>query len=120
MTVDEILERAFDLRGTPPTTRKTYTYCIHLFERFVGRDVTQLGRQQVEQALLHLVRERRLSASSHNVYAAALRFLYDAALDRPEVMLRVPRRKQPTRLAVVLSATQIVQFLCALPPPCAL
>jgi site-specific recombinase XerD len=115
MTVDEILERAFDLRGTPPTTRKTYTYCIHLFERFVGRDVTTLGRQQVEQFLLHLVRERQLSASSHNVYAAALRFLYDAALDRPEVMLRVPRRKQPTRLAVVLSATQIVQLLCAIP-----
>jgi site-specific recombinase XerD len=86
-----------------------------VFEKFVGGPVTKLGRQQVEQFLLHLVRERRLSASSHNVYAGALRFLYDAVLDRPEVMVRVPRRKQPMRLPVVLSATQIVQLLCAIP-----
>jgi hypothetical protein len=55
MTVDEMLERAFDLRGTPPNTRRTYTYCVHHFERFVGGPITELGRQQVEQFLLHLV-----------------------------------------------------------------
>jgi integrase len=115
MTVDEMLERAFDLRGTPPNTRRTYTYCVHHFEKFVGSPVTELGRQQVEQFLLHLVRERRLSASSHNVYAAALRFLYDAALDRPEVMVRVPRRKQAMRLPVLLAPAEIVRLLAAIP-----
>jgi len=113
MTVDEMLERAFDLRGTPPNTRRTYTYCVHHFERFVGGPITELGRQQVEQFLLHLVRERRLGASSHNVYAAALRFLYDAALDRPEVMVRVPRRKQAMRLPVLLEPAEIVRLLAA-------
>lgn len=115
MTVDEMLERAFDLRGTPPNTRRTYTYCVHHFERFVGGPITELGRQQVEQFLLHLVRERRLGASSHNVYAAALRFLYDAALDRPEVMVRVPRRKQAMRLPVLLEPAEIVRLLAAIP-----
>jgi integrase/recombinase XerD len=115
MTVDDMLERAFDLRGTPPNTRRTYTYCVHHFERFVGSPVTELGRQQVEQFLLHLVRERRLGPSSHNVYAAALRFLYDAALDRPEVMVRVPRRKQAIRLPVLLAPAEIVRLLAAIP-----
>ena len=115
MTVDEALERAFDLRGTPRTTRDTYRSCIHIFEKYVGRDVTALGRQEVEQFMLHLARERRLSASSHNVYAAALRFLYDAALDRPEVTVRVPRRKQPMRLPVVLTPSEIVRVVCAVP-----
>ena len=113
MTIEETLERAFDLRGTPATTRRTYTSCVRTFEKFVGRSVMALGRQEVEQFLLHLVRERRLSAPSHNVYAGALKFLYDTALDRPEVMARVPRRKQPMRLPVLMSPEQIVQVLCA-------
>jgi len=113
MDVEELLQRAFDLRSTPVNTRKTYRYCIYVFEKYFDRDVTELGRPQVEDFLLHLVRERRLKASSHNVYASALRFLYDVALERPEVMARIARRKQDMRLPVLLSPTQIVQLLCA-------
>jgi len=72
-----------------------------------------LGRDEVETFLLHLVRERKLSPSTHNVYAAALRFVYGAAFGRPEVTAGVPRRKQPMRLPVVLTPTQIASLISA-------
>jgi hypothetical protein len=75
MTIDDRLAQVFDLRGTPHNTRKTYTRCIHAFERFCGKSASEAGRTEVEQFLLHLVRERKLGAASHNVYAGALRFV---------------------------------------------
>jgi integrase/recombinase XerD len=115
MTTNEKLRRAFDLRGTPTNTRRTYAGCIAVFERFFGKPASKLGRKHVEDFLLHLVRERHVSPASHNVYAAALKFFYDAVLDRSQVMARVPRRKEPMRLPRLLSPTQIAQLLAAIP-----
>jgi site-specific recombinase XerD len=80
MTTREKLERAFDLRGTPKGTREAYGWCVGRYERFFGRPADALGREEVETYLLHLVRDRKLSPSTHNVYAAALRFVYGAGL----------------------------------------
>jgi integrase/recombinase XerD len=115
MTVQEKLDRAFDLRGTATHTRRTYRLCIGSFERFAGRSASELGREQVEQFLLHLVRERKVRPATHNVYVSALRFLFEVALDRPDVALRVPRRKQPMRLPVLLSPADIVRLIGAIP-----
>jgi site-specific recombinase XerD len=115
MTIQEKLNEAFDLRGTPTNTRRTYRWCIGKFERFAGRPASELGREQVEQFLLHLVRERKVSPSTHNVYVGALRFLYEVALDRADVALRVPRRKQPKRVPVLLSPADIVRVIAAVP-----
>lgn len=113
MDTYERLEHAFDLRGTPVNTRKTYARCIGKFERFAGRCANTLERPDVERFLLHLVHECRVSPSTHNVYVGALRFLYDVVLERPEVMHRVPRRKRPMRLPVLLSAEDVVRLLAA-------
>ncbi len=113
MTTHARLERAFDFRGTPTGTRQAYGWCIDQYERFFGRPAGVLGRDEVETFLLHLVRDRKLSPSTHNVYAAALRFVYGAAFGRPEVTAGVPRRKQPMRLPVVLSPAQVASLLGA-------
>jgi hypothetical protein len=96
-----------------PGTREAYGFCINRYERFFGRPADALGRQEVETFLLHLVRERKLSPGAHNVYAAALRFVYGAALGRPEVTQGIPRRKKPMRLPVLLSPEQVASLLGA-------
>ena len=116
MTIQERLERAFDLRGTPDSTRRTYGGCIGVFERFAGRPAGELDRQDVERFLLHLVHDRKVRPSTHNVYAGALNFLYSVVLERPEVMVRVPRRKQPMRLPALPSAADIVRLIAAVGP----
>jgi len=113
MTTRESLDRAFDLRGTPRGTRDAYGWCINRYEGYFGRPASALGREEVETFLLHLVRERKLGPSTHNVYAAALRFVYGAALGRPEVTAGIPRRKTPMRLPMLLSPEQIARLLGA-------
>ena len=123
MTNQESLERAFDLRGTPANTRSTYRRCIGRFERFAGRCADQIGRPDVEQFLLHLVRGGKVSPSTHNVYVGALKFLYDVVVERPEVMASMPRRKQPMRLPCRAAAPSkgtrgtraIAYWLCGAP-----
>jgi hypothetical protein len=46
MTTREKLERAFDLRGMPLSTRKVYAGCIDKFEQFFGRSADELNREE--------------------------------------------------------------------------
>jgi hypothetical protein len=64
MTIQEKLGRAFDLRGTPRSTRQTYGWCIALFERFAGRPISGLNREEIEHFLLYLVRDCRRTRKS--------------------------------------------------------
>jgi hypothetical protein len=102
MTTRERLKRAFDLRGIAPGTREACVFCINRYERFFGRPAGVLGREEVETFLIRLVREKKLSPGTHDVYATALRFVYGAAFGRPEVTQGIPRRKKPMRLPVLL------------------
>jgi integrase/recombinase XerD len=111
--IQKEIERAFDLRDTPHNTRATYSRCIGKFEEFFGRPASELGRKEVEEFLLHLVHKKSLSPASHNVYVGSLRFLYGTVLDRPEVVARVPRRKQPRKLPVLLSPAEIERLIAA-------
>lgn len=109
------LERAFDLRNTPVNTRLIYLRCVAKFEKHHGKSALRLGRQHVEDFLLHLVRERELSPGTHNVYVSALRFLF-RVLGRPELALVVPRRKQPLVQPAVLAPAQVEEVLGATKP----
>ena len=107
----------FELRGTPTNTRTTYTGCIDRFERHFGVSAAKLGKKQVREFLLHLVAVERRSALTHNVYVAALFFLYARVLGRPAVVAGVARRKLTRKLAEVLTPAQVERLLAAQPSP---
>jgi site-specific recombinase XerD len=110
------LAEEFALRGTPRNTQITYRGCIERFEHFHGASATRLGQRHVRQFLLHLVEERKLSAITHNVYAAALSFLYAYVLGRRRVVVDLPRRKTARTLPAVLTSAEVQAVLAALPP----
>lgn len=111
------LVEEFNLRGTPLNTRKTYTYCIERFERHYGQSAATLGCDEIRRFLLHLVEHQKVSASTHNVYAAALHFVYVKVLGRKQVLEGIVRRKLGRRLPAVLTSGEIEQVLGALPSP---
>ena len=104
----------FALRGTPATTRATYSGCIERYERHFDASAAQLGAQHVRAFLLHLARDRGLSSLTQNVYSAALRFLYCDVLRRPRVVAQMPRRKVARRTVEVLTAPEVRRLLDAL------
>lgn len=90
------------LCGLCKNTQKAYLQCVARFSNYFGKSPTKLGEAEVRAYLLNLTEKRKLTASTYNVYAAALCFLYRRTLRRPEVVdgirqLRV-RRKLPAIL----------------------
>ena len=71
----------------------------------------------VRQYLLHLVEHEKLSPITHNVYAAALWFLYTHVLARPRVVEKLPRRKLVHKIPAVLTVEEVERLLGALTSP---
>jgi site-specific recombinase XerD len=111
------LAEEFALRGTPQNTRLTYRRCVERFEQYHGKSAAQLGRAEVREFLLHLVEEGK-SATTHNVYAAALHFIYARVLGKPRVVEKLPRRKGAQKLPSVPTAQEIERVLAAVRSRC--
>jgi len=115
--LEKRLAQEFELRNTPVNTRLTYRRCIERFERHFDKSAAHLGREEVRQYLLHLVEHRNLSPITHNVYAAALYFLYTHALRRPQIVEKLPRRKATRKLPSVPTTEEIEKLLAAIRSP---
>jgi integrase/recombinase XerD len=111
------LVEEFELRGTPGNTRRTYTYCIGRFEQHFGRSAATLGRAEVRRFLVHLAEQQKVSASTSNVYASALYFLYRHVLERPRAVENLGRRKLVRRVAAVLTPGEVERLLGAMRSP---
>ena len=59
---------------------------VSSFVVYHHRSPTVLGESAIRAFLDHLVREQRVSRSTHGVYVAAIHFLYRVTLDRPAVV----------------------------------
>ena len=82
------------MRKFSENTSVNYLGCVVRFEAWSGRSAAELGRAEVLGFLTHLVRERGVSASTQAGYLAALCFLYQVTLDRPEVVAGIPWPRQ--------------------------
>lgn len=102
------------LRGLSDNTRETYLRCARSFVAHYRRPPAEMGRTEVRDFLLHLVEERKLKASTYNVYAASLKFLYSYTLQRPEEVAWIGQMKVRQRLPAILSAEEVERLLAAL------
>jgi integrase/recombinase XerD len=102
------------IRNLSPETQRSYLGHTSLFARYFGKSPDLLGPDEVRTYLLHLVRERQLSASSIMVTVAALRFLYKVTLKRDwDIQEVIPGCRKPRKLPVILSREEVSRFLGA-------
>ena len=73
---------ALMLRGMAVRTQESYVEDVARLARHYGRSPDALSAQEVQQFLVHLLRERKLSRSTVNQYGCAFRFLYGTVLGR--------------------------------------
>lgn len=72
---------------------------------------------EVRQYLHHLVEERKVSASTQKMALAAIKFLYNVTLRRPEVVARIPWPKIVEPLPVILDRQELPPLFVAAPTP---
>jgi integrase/recombinase XerD len=108
------MQEDLKLAGLCDNTQKTYLRCVAIFSRHWGRSPKALGQSEVRGYLLDLIERRTASASTYNVYAAALCFLYRRTLNRPDVVDGIRRLKPKRRLPAILTREEVERVLVQL------
>ena len=70
------------IRHYSPTTIRIYLHVIAEFARYFSKPPDQLGAEHVRRYQLFLVKERRVSQSTHIRTFRAIRFFYTHTLSR--------------------------------------
>lgn len=101
------MESDLKLKRLSKRTRKEYLRCARDFVEFFDRAPEDFDEDDVREYLLHLVEVRKASTSKHKMHLAAVKFLFDKTLGRPEVVKGIPWPKVTSRLPEILSFEQV-------------
>lgn len=103
------------LGGKRASTQEGYLRYAREFVIYTGRSPEQATNGDVRRWLLHLSKEMQRSARTVNVARAALRFLFERVLDRPEVMLGIRSVRVEHGSPCVLSGSEMLRLLAHAP-----
>lgn len=101
------------LRNRSPRTIQSYIAQVANFARHFGKSPELLGVEEIRQYQVYLVEQRRVSWSNFNQAVCALRFLYRHTLGLEYRVEHIPFPREPKRLPVVLSQTEVQRLLAA-------
>jgi integrase/recombinase XerD len=115
MKTREKMTQALALRNLSESTRTVYLKAVKQFVRHFMRPAEEMGKEEVCSYLLH--RAEEVSPSTVAREHAAIKFLYEVVLERPEVFAGIPRPKVPSPLPDVLSGSEVVMLFEAVESP---
>ena len=102
------------IRGLSQNTIDTYVGAVARFARHFGRSPEQLGKDDIRSFQVHLVVERKVCASTLNIYTSALRFLYKVTLGNDWDIKTIPYAKTPQRIPTVLRQDEVLCLFAAI------
>jgi integrase/recombinase XerD len=111
--IKDRMERDLKIRGRRPNTIDVYLRNATRFVAYYGRSPEELGREEIEAFILHLLEERKLQPGTVVGYIAAIKFLYSVTLRRPEVVEDIPFPKKRKRLPTILSHGEVARIVVA-------
>jgi site-specific recombinase XerD len=101
------------LRNRSPRTIQSYIAHVANFARHFGKSPELLGAEEIRQYQVYLVEQLQVSWSTFNQAVCALRFFYRHTLGLDYSVEHTPFPRQPKRLPVVLSQTEVQRLLAA-------
>lgn len=105
------------LRGLSEVTRAEYLRCAKQFVAYFRTPPDRLGAEDVRRYFLYLIDERHFSPSNMKIHIAAIKFLYNVTLDRPDVVAGVRFPKVPLKLLDIPSPSEVAAVLSELKSP---
>ena len=110
------LRRTLRARHYSPRTEEAYVRWVRRFVRFHGlRNPVEMAEAEVSAYLTHLAVEAHVSAATQNQALGALLFFYRHVLGRRLGQVAgIERAKQPVRLPVVLTPSEVKAVLTKL------
>jgi integrase/recombinase XerD len=111
------MKQDLELHGYAIGTRSQYLMAARRFAEHFGKPPERMGQEQVRAYIEHLRKKRKCGASVLKVQMAGIRFLYAVTLGKPDVVAWMAWPRQPVKLALVLSGSEIAKLLGAMSNP---
>ena len=111
---EQKIELFFELKGTPISSRESYWRRMRAFLNYLQklkRPIEEMTHEDIQQYILHLKREKGLSAGTINNYISAVKFFYTYVLEREWNPIKVPRMKRTQKFPVIPSREEILLLL---------
>ena len=107
----DCMSRDLEIRGFNENTRRMYLLGMKDFVRHCGKPPDCVTLEDVYAYQLHLIRERRVSPATYNVYMAGLRFFFRYTSPITLKFTRIPFQKRKRRLPEALSKEEVAALL---------
>lgn len=100
-------------RNFSSETQRSYIHYMAEYAGYFQTPPDQLGPEAIREYQLHMLETRRLSPESVNCFISAARFFYQTTLELPWSDSHFVRCRVPSKLPIVLSATEVSLFFSA-------
>jgi site-specific recombinase XerD len=101
------LQKDLELRGRSAGTIKEYVSKIQMYQDYYGKPADELGIEEMNDYLHHLLTEKKRSASTVNTYNSAFRFVYGVTLDITLNYKKLTRVSESRRLPQLFTREEI-------------
>lgn len=107
----DCMSRDLEIRGFSENTRRMYLSCMKDFVKHCRKSPAEVTLEDIHEYQLHLIRHRKVSTATYNVYAAALRFFFRVTAPVAIQFERIPYRKRRRALPEVLSRDEVQKLV---------
>lgn len=104
----------FELKDSPESSRESYLRRLKAFSQYMhdqNKTLEELTFNDIQQYILYLKKEKRLSPGSINNYISAIKFFYTHVLDKEWNPKKVPRMKRKDYFPVIPTRNEILAIL---------
>jgi integrase/recombinase XerD len=104
----------FELKGTPDSSRESYWRRMWAFLNYmqkIKRPIEELNHKDIQQYILYLKKEKKLSAGTINNYISAIKFFFTYVLEKEWNPLKVPRMKRIQKFPVIPSKEEVLSLI---------
>lgn len=110
-TLEILLDQYLSLSGLKKTTIKRYTSMIMKFANTVGKDPLELSLDDAKDFLNNLKNNEELSIGTVNDYRSAIKYLFEAVLDKGWNDRKIAYIKGYKPLPTVLEKSQVIEII---------
>ena len=110
----EKLIKDMTIRRFATKTQEAYVAAVAGLARYYKRSPEKIDKQMIQDYLLYLMEERKLSWNSCNVAVSGLRFFYTQTLGMDSMFLSIPPRKTDSILPEIFSVEELEKLFSAL------
>jgi integrase/recombinase XerD len=114
-TVHERMQDDLNLKNCSPSTVRNYLSCAALFLDHMPVSPLKASEEDIRKYVVRM--SKRRSPSTVKMHIAAIRFLYEVTLHRPERVASLHFPKVPYRLPDILDPDEVLRLLQAVDPP---